>query len=311
MRRSSLSPTKPSRCSPGSAMMATAQSKDEGNTHGYYRKHCSHPTVSADFHLLEIEDMKDDRGDEVRCTGCSGDARQDDARVRTPGESDESFTVWMSPKLGEEDSPGWHCARSPGSRTASRRVRHGRLDWARLPTNGQPQRPRLAHVGTGHRRASRRVSEDSNHSTRARRTTGAESNGASGPDHEKFAHAPRDRILPASTTPRASPTPLRGRRVVLRRHVIAARGYWSATTTAELAALGFSPAQRRAPALVLPKYSPLVSTAHTRFGLTALSKAGKVAESTAARTSTVGQTPMMVDVHPRTVAILDDPSICS
>src|SRR5215207_2932508 len=37
--------------------------------------------------------------------------------------------------------------------------------------------------------------------------------------------------------------------------VIAARGYWSATTAAELATLGFSPAQRRAPALVLPKYT--------------------------------------------------------
>src|SRR5215212_10212345 len=37
--------------------------------------------------------------------------------------------------------------------------------------------------------------------------------------------------------------------------VIAERGYWSATTKAELAALGFTPAQQRVPALVLPKYT--------------------------------------------------------
>src|ERR671912_387897 len=37
--------------------------------------------------------------------------------------------------------------------------------------------------------------------------------------------------------------------------VIAERGYWSATTKPELAALGFSPMQRRVPPLVLPKSS--------------------------------------------------------
>jgi hypothetical protein len=35
--------------------------------------------------------------------------------------------------------------------------------------------------------------------------------------------------------------------------VIAERGYWSATTTSELAELGFSKLQQRVPALVLPK----------------------------------------------------------
>src|SRR5215207_6380695 len=91
--------------------------------------------------------------------------------------------------------------------------------------------------------------------------------------------------------------------------VIAERGYWTSTTTSELAELGFSPVQRRVPALVLPKYSTAgVNGAHeirpdhprvqNREGKERLLKYESPANSR-----------VMVDVHPRTVAVLDDPSV--
>src|SRR5215213_6273154 len=91
--------------------------------------------------------------------------------------------------------------------------------------------------------------------------------------------------------------------------VIAERGYWTATATSELAELGFSPVQRQVPALVLPKYStagvnglheirPDRPRVQTREGKDRVLKYESAANSR-----------VMIDVHPRTVSILDDPSV--
>src|ERR671911_160287 len=64
------------------------------------------PNVSDDFHLLEIEDVETIEGTKYGEPDVSETRIKMTLRVRTPGESDESFTVWMSPKLGEKATLG-------------------------------------------------------------------------------------------------------------------------------------------------------------------------------------------------------------
>ena len=92
--------------------------------------------------------------------------------------------------------------------------------------------------------------------------------------------------------------------------VIAERGYWSATTTSELAGLGFSPAQQRVPALVLPKYSTAgVNGAH-EIRPDRPRVQNRAGRERALKYESVVNSRVMVDVHPRTVAILDDHPCC-
>jgi hypothetical protein len=91
--------------------------------------------------------------------------------------------------------------------------------------------------------------------------------------------------------------------------VIAERGYWSATTAADLAALGFSPAQRRAPALVLPKYTTAgVNGAYEIRPDSPRSQRRNGKERLLKYEVPLGSR-SMIDVHPRTVAVLDDPEV--
>jgi hypothetical protein len=64
------------------------------------------PNVSADFHLLEIEDVEPSEGTKYGEPDVPETRIKMTLRVRTPGESDESFTAWMSPKLGEKATLG-------------------------------------------------------------------------------------------------------------------------------------------------------------------------------------------------------------
>ncbi len=64
------------------------------------------PNVPAGFHLLEIEDVEVVDGTKYGEPNVPETRIKMTLRVRTPGESDESFTAWMSPKLGEKATLG-------------------------------------------------------------------------------------------------------------------------------------------------------------------------------------------------------------
>jgi P4 family phage/plasmid primase-like protien len=91
--------------------------------------------------------------------------------------------------------------------------------------------------------------------------------------------------------------------------VIAERGYWTATTTSELAELGFSLVQRRVPALVLPKCSTAgVNGVHEIRPDSPRSQRRNGKERLLKYEVPLGSR-SMIDVHPRTVAVLDDPEV--
>src|SRR5215211_6067249 len=60
------------------------------------------PNVSADFHLLEIEDVETTEGTKYGEPDVAETRIRMQLRVRTAGEPDESFVSWMSPKLSEK-----------------------------------------------------------------------------------------------------------------------------------------------------------------------------------------------------------------
>src|SRR4051794_15854459 len=64
------------------------------------------PNVSADFHLLEIESVEVVDGTKYGKPDVAETRIRMQLRVRTAGEPDESFVVWMSPKLSEKATFG-------------------------------------------------------------------------------------------------------------------------------------------------------------------------------------------------------------
>ena len=64
------------------------------------------PKVSADFHLLEIEDIAVVESPKYGEPDLLEERLTVQLRVRTPGEVAESFVVWMSPKLSEKATFG-------------------------------------------------------------------------------------------------------------------------------------------------------------------------------------------------------------
>ncbi len=60
------------------------------------------PAVSADFHILEIEDVEAVAGTKYGEPDVPETRIKMTLRVRTPGAPDISFTAWMSAKLGEK-----------------------------------------------------------------------------------------------------------------------------------------------------------------------------------------------------------------
>jgi hypothetical protein len=64
------------------------------------------PKVSDDFHVLEIEDVETTEGTRFGEPDVPETRIKITLRVRTPGEPDESFVAWMSPKLGEKATLG-------------------------------------------------------------------------------------------------------------------------------------------------------------------------------------------------------------
>src|SRR4051794_37768881 len=64
------------------------------------------PEISADFHLREIEDIEEVEGTAFNDPDTPETRLKMQLRVRTPGESDDSFVVWMSPKLSEKATFG-------------------------------------------------------------------------------------------------------------------------------------------------------------------------------------------------------------
>ena len=68
------------------------------------------PNVRSDFHLLEIEEIEVVEGTKFGEPDVPEMRVKMSLRVRTPGEPDESFTVWMSAKLGRK--PSWAASRA-------------------------------------------------------------------------------------------------------------------------------------------------------------------------------------------------------
>jgi hypothetical protein len=88
-------------------MVATANSdKKKGMTMPIIENTAVIPNVSDDFHLLEIEEVETIEGTKYGEPDVPETRIKMALRVRTPGEPDESFTAWMSPKLGEKATLG-------------------------------------------------------------------------------------------------------------------------------------------------------------------------------------------------------------
>src|SRR5215213_6516472 len=64
------------------------------------------PNVSADFHLLEIEDVETTEGTKYGEPDVAETRIRMQLRVRTAVEPDESFVAWMSPRLSEKATLG-------------------------------------------------------------------------------------------------------------------------------------------------------------------------------------------------------------
>jgi hypothetical protein len=64
------------------------------------------PNVPDDFHLLEIESVESVEGTAYGQPDVPETRLKMTLRVRTAGAPDESFTAWMSPKLGEKATLG-------------------------------------------------------------------------------------------------------------------------------------------------------------------------------------------------------------
>jgi hypothetical protein len=64
------------------------------------------PQISADFHLLEIEEIAVVEVPKYGEPDMLEERLKLQLRVCTPGEADESFAVWMSPKLSEKATFG-------------------------------------------------------------------------------------------------------------------------------------------------------------------------------------------------------------
>lgn len=88
--------------------------------------------------------------------------------------------------------------------------------------------------------------------------------------------------------------------------VIAARGYWTATTKRELADLGFAPAQRRVPALVLPIHGVYGEVVFHQIRPD-VPRHG--ADGRAIKYDTPRKSQMVLDVPPPVRALLGDPSV--
>ena len=64
------------------------------------------PQVSAEFHLLEIEAIAVVEGTKFGEPDVLEERLKVQLRVRTPGEANETFTAWMSPKLSDQATFG-------------------------------------------------------------------------------------------------------------------------------------------------------------------------------------------------------------
>ena len=64
------------------------------------------PQISADFHLLEIEGIDAIEGTAYNDPDTPETRLKVQLRVCTPGEPNESFTAWMSPKLSDKATFG-------------------------------------------------------------------------------------------------------------------------------------------------------------------------------------------------------------
>jgi len=93
---------KPSQGRSASAIVATASSDSRKDfAMAIIENTAVVPSVSADFHLLEIEGVETVEGSKFGEPDVPETRLRMQLRVRTPGEPDESFTAWMSAKLGE------------------------------------------------------------------------------------------------------------------------------------------------------------------------------------------------------------------
>ena len=84
------------------------------------------PEVSADFHILEIEDITLIDGIKFGTQDVPETRVQMQLRVRTPGESDETFNACMSTSLGDKATLGGIAQRGLGRDSQRAHVRHRR-----------------------------------------------------------------------------------------------------------------------------------------------------------------------------------------
>ena len=91
----------------------------------------------------------------------------------------------------------------------------------------------------------------------------------------------------------------------IRPEVVAERGYYTAKSKAELERLGFSPAQRRAPALVIPMYSPTGKLVTHQIR----PDAPREIEGKAVKYETPAKSPLRLDVHPSQAQRIKEASV--
>ena len=108
------------------------------------------PKVSADFHLLEIETIEAVEGTKYGEPDIAETRIRMQLRVRTPGEPDESFTAWMSPKLSEKATLGAIVLATLGSAPTDSTFDTDSVDWSPVPAYDEPQRAGLAEIGPWH-----------------------------------------------------------------------------------------------------------------------------------------------------------------
>ncbi len=103
----SLSLRKSSQCTQGRPWWPSPTATDERATSMAIIENTAQiPNVSADFHVLEIEDVETTEGTKYGAPDVPETRLKMTLRVRTPGESDESFTAWLSLNLGEKANLG-------------------------------------------------------------------------------------------------------------------------------------------------------------------------------------------------------------
>ena len=268
------------------------------------------PDVPADFHVLEIEDVEVVEGTKYGEPDVPETRIKMTLRVRTPGAPNECF-IGVDECRSSVRKPPW--APSCGgarSRADRSRLRHRRLDRAPLPAHDDAQRAGLAHLGAGNRSAGER-----GRASRNRRSKRQMHHWRRLP-RRPWSLPRKVRLCPTipnsatgSPAPRASPAPLRGgQRHRARRH----RRTRLLVGNDEGRRWRRSGSRRRSDACrpwCCRNTPPPASTAPSEIRPDTPRVRNATARNGPLKYEVPAGSRPMIDVHPRTAAILGDPSV--